>query len=106
MITFPPADFLPKSSQSRFAPVRHGKIPGNPLPAGQKELQEKCLEVIQREEKLPQAIVLVQGSLACVEEELGRKLGIPVMSGLHPGVDPELIIRTEIPFAAASSIHA
>ena len=25
--------------------------------AGQKELQEKCLEVIQREEKLPQAIV-------------------------------------------------
>ena len=55
--------------------------------AGQKELQEKCLEVIQREEKLPQAIVLVQGSLACVEEKLSRKLGIPVMSGLHPGVE-------------------
>lgn len=55
--------------------------------AGQKELGKRCLEAIRREEKLPQAIILVQGSLACVEEELEQKLGIPVVSGLHLGVE-------------------
>lgn len=53
---------------------------------GQKELGERCLDVIQREALL-EAVILVQGSMACVEEELTRELGIPVVSGLEFGVE-------------------
>lgn len=54
---------------------------------GRKELCERCLDVIRGAKELPEAVFLVQGSMACVEEELSQTLGIPVMSGLCPGVE-------------------
>lgn len=54
---------------------------------GPKELKEQCLHVIRRGGELSEAVFLVQGSMACVEKELEEALGIPVMSGLGPGVE-------------------
>lgn len=54
---------------------------------GPEELCRHCLEVIRSAGELPEAIFLVQGSMACVEKELSQALGIPVMSGLCPGVE-------------------
>lgn len=55
--------------------------------SGQKELGKKCLDIIRKERALPEAMILVQGSMACVEEELAQELGIPVVSGLDFGVE-------------------
>ncbi len=53
---------------------------------GQGELGERCRKAVKESGELPEIIILAQGSMACVEEELEKEFGIPVLSGLHSGV--------------------
>lgn len=52
-----------------------------------KELGERCREAVRESGKLPEILLLAQGSMSCVERDLEMELGIPVVSGLHPGVE-------------------
>lgn len=54
---------------------------------GPEELGERCVMAVKESGELPEAIILAQGSMACVEQELKKEFGIPVVSGLHPGVE-------------------
>ena len=53
----------------------------------QGELGERCVKAVKESGELPEAIILAQGSMACVEQKLEKEFGIPVVSGLHSGVE-------------------
>lgn len=53
----------------------------------QGELGERCVKSVKESGELPEAIILAQGSMACVEQKLEKEFGIPVVSGLHSGVE-------------------